>query len=781
MGQCPPLHFDHARADRKFTRYIFGQLVVARARARDLRDLGGVTVARIRPRARDLQRDAVAGTGVRRRRRGLVRHAVVSERRVRPADRKLELRDREGEFFLCHRRSVGARIVRPLVVAAVRKGQRNGVCIRIHPIGALFDGVQVILRNVGGLRHAVVNLGADRGNVDRLLGDRPFKRLVPGLPVRPHEVGGIAEGGGDGVRPRIRRRQLTARKIGGRAARDRKLDGRLDRKPFGGRPVCERDRLRAAAVCIAGVGEGRRGDLQFGDRVGDRQGAAFDLIAFAADVLAPNRFVSVDLKRRRVFARGGAARIRDAEIRRIILPRVGHEGSLTFARISERGKRRRTQHALPDRERGELFFKRREVAAHRNADGERISPRLVGKVGFLPRAVRRAAARLAVSVGDVAAAVVVQKGKGDVIVAVPMKRACLIGALAPFELDRRLHGIEDVGNVHFGLALVFIAEIIRRVDEFHRHSVFARFRRDKGTLFGIECGRHAARVAAVFDRLDLQDPFAEVVERNGLLRGRDFFVLLLIPIDARGDGRKIDRDLIDPDFDIIGNGVPRLGIRDDQRPAVFAVHKSFRPLGRSAGSIAVRDLDRTALQERPRQRAGHASRIGNGKSKRIRTRVLLPCRKRVDIVRSADRNTLRLRRMDARDLDRAGDTALAAAHELIDRDLFIECFLFRDGRRRRQIPVDLIVHIAHDRRTPVPGIARDRKIVGQIEHDVRTGIERDALIGREHRGDRARRRIADGRTGKLDRSRRLHVAADDAERIRLLCALRKHADQLELI
>ena len=388
MGQRPPLHFDHARADRKFTRYIFGQRVVVRARALDPHDFGGVTGTRIRPLARDRQRDAVAGIGVRRRCRGLVRPAVVNERRVRPADRKFERRDREGEFFLCRRRSVGVRIVRPLVVAAVPKGQRNGVCIRIHPIAALRDIVQVILRNVGGLRRAVVSLAAKRGDVDRLLGDRPFKRLVPGRPVvRPHEVGGIAEGGGDGVRPRILRRQLTARKIGGRAARDRKLDGRRDRKPFGGRPVFERDRLLAAAVCIAGVGEGRRGDLQFGDRVGDRQGAAFDLIAFAADVLAPNRFVSVDLKRRRIFARGGAALIRDDEILRIILPRVGHGGGLPYARISERGKRRRTQHALADRERGELFvLHRREVAARRDADGERVSPRLVGKVGFRPRA-----------------------------------------------------------------------------------------------------------------------------------------------------------------------------------------------------------------------------------------------------------------------------------------------------------------------------------------------------------------------------------------------------------
>ena len=201
--------------------------------------------------------------------------------------RKLARRDREGEFFHCRRRSVGVRIVRPLVVVAVRKGQRNGVCIRIHPIVALHDLVQIILRDVGGLRRAVVNLAVDRGNVDRLLGDRPGKHLIPGRPVvRPHEVVGIAEGGGDGVRPRILRLQLTARKIGGRVARDRKRDGRLDRKPFGRRPVCERGSLLAAVVYIAGVGEGRRGDRQFGDRVGDRQGAAFDLIAFAADVLA---------------------------------------------------------------------------------------------------------------------------------------------------------------------------------------------------------------------------------------------------------------------------------------------------------------------------------------------------------------------------------------------------------------------------------------------------------------------------------------------------------------
>ena len=782
MGQRPPLHFDHARADRKLPRCVCGQRVVVFARARDLRDFGGVA-ARIRLRARDRQRDAVAVIVVRRRRRRLMRRAVVHERSVRPADRKLERRDREGEFFYGRRLAVGVRIARPLVVVAVREGQRDGVCIRIHPIAALRDVVQGTCRDVGGLRRAVVRLAAKRGDVDGLLGDRPGERLVCSLPVRPHEVGGIAEGGGDGVRPRIGRRQRAARKVGGRAARDREGDGRLDRKPGGRRPARKRGRLRAAAVCIAGVGEGRSGDLQFGDLVGDRQGVAADRVTFAADLLAPGRLVRVlDRKRRGAFARIGAAVIRDGEIARIVLPRVGHGGGLRRARVSERGKRRRLQHALADRERGELFvLHRREVTARRDADGERICTRLVGKVGFRPRAGRRAAARLAVRVGDVAAAVVVQKGEGDVVVAIPAELLAFIGAVAPFDTDRRLRGLESVDDVHFGLAFVLPAEIVGGVDELHLHGIVARFRRDEGALFGIECRHHAARMASVCDRLDPHDTFTEIVERNGLLRRRDIFAVRLILIDARRDGRKVDRDLIDPDSEITGHGVPRLGIGDDQRPAVFAVHKPFRLLGRSAGSIAVRDLDRAALQERPRQRAGHASRIGNGKSKRIRTRIVLPCRKRVDIARSADRNSLRLRRMDARDLDRAGNTALAAAHELIDRDLFIECCPFRDGRRRRQIPVDLIVHNAHDRRTPVPGIARDRQIVGQIEHDVRIGIERAALIGREHSGDGARRRIADGRAGKLDRSRRLHVAADGAELIRLLCALRKHADQLELI
>ena len=529
MGQRPPLHFDHARADRKLPRCVCGQRVVVFARARDLRDFGGVA-ARIRLRARDRQSDAVAVIVVRRLRRRLMRRAVVHERSVRPADRKLERRDREGEFFYGRRLAVGVRIVRPLVVVAVREGQRDGVCIRIHPIAALRDVVQGTCRDVGGLRRAVVRLAVKRGDVDGLLGDRPGERLVRGLPVRPHEVGDIAEGGGDGVRPRIGRRQRAARKVGGRAARDREGDGRLDRKPGGRRPARKRGRLRAAAVCIAGVGEGRSGDLQFGDLVGDRQGVAADRVTFAADLLAPGRLVRVlDRKRRGVFARIGAARIRDGEIARIVLTRVGHGGGLRRARVRERGKRRRLQHALADRERGELFvLHRREATSRRDADGERVCTHLVGKVGCRPRAGRRAAARLAVRVGDVAAAVVVQKGEGDVVVAIPAELLAFIGAVAPFDTDRRLRGIEGVGQVEIGLVCFMILKIICFVRQRHAYRILARFRRLKRAGRGIIRRLHACRAAGVLNGHDLHDIRIKAADRDVLHGGRCGTVLCRI-------------------------------------------------------------------------------------------------------------------------------------------------------------------------------------------------------------------------------------------------------------
>ena len=87
--------FELIARDGEALRYGGRQLVVARARARDLRDFGGVTVARIRLRAPDRQRNAVAVIGAHRLRCGSLRFAVVGEGGVRPGNADLLLRDRE--------------------------------------------------------------------------------------------------------------------------------------------------------------------------------------------------------------------------------------------------------------------------------------------------------------------------------------------------------------------------------------------------------------------------------------------------------------------------------------------------------------------------------------------------------------------------------------------------------------------------------------------------------------------------------------------------------------